>query len=494
MSSNRFKRPLCLAVLLCTGIAACGDFERRPRGSDDSVRNDDPRTGPGPGYDGGDLLIAPSPISFEDAEFGQTLRQTVILENTGVDGAVVFSVDTTSGRGVEVVADVDLTPFAIKAGENREIEVEYTPLDCDGMAAELAIVWSHQEEPKARIPIYAPGLMSELVADRERIDFGRVGAARQSLRGLVLSNSGRCPATIESVRFEGSNSFQLVDQDGQPIEHLVVTREEPVQAFISYFSPVDVEARSTLILETFDPPQSVEVALTANVRQCPIAAGQGFVNDTGATGNDLVAIPLQSLTLSADDSFDPDGQIVSYEWTTIERPQDSSAPDGWRSSLAVVFLDLAGTYRFELDVVDNDGLSACEPSEVVVQVVPDEDLHVQLVWHTPNDADELDRDGSDVDLHLLRAPGSWFNSPRDCYYANEDPNWGEPGDSDDPSLDRDDIDGRGPENINLDNPQDDQVYSIGVHYFDDHGYGRSEATVRIYLSGTLVYEGSQWLE
>ena len=72
------------------------------------------------------------------------------------------------------------------------------------------------------------------------------------------------------------------------------------------------------------------------------------------------------------------------------------------------------------------------------------------------DEDREDLNGADVDLHLSHPSGmGWFDSTYDCHYFNPTPDWGVLNQlADDPSLDIDDIDGGGPENINLNNPQD----------------------------------------
>ena len=81
-------------------------------------------------------------------------------------------------------------------------------------------------------------------------------------------------------------------------------------------------------------------------------------------------------------------------------------------------------------------------------------------------------------------------SPYDCFWFNAYPDWADYGAAGDPGLDRDDTDGAGPENINLDGPEDGAVYPIGVHNWDDHGYGNSFATVRVYVYNVLVYEAA----
>ncbi len=137
-------------------------------------------------------------------------------------------------------------------------------------------------------------------------------------------------------------------------------------------------------------------------------------------------------------------------------------------------------------------------------VVPDEAIHIELLWHTPGDPDETDEGsgvGSDLDLHFSHPwaggpdldgdgePDGWFDQPFDCFWFNAHPNWGsfDPSIDDDPDLDLSDTDGAGPEIIGLNIPED-VVYKIGVHYWNDHGYGASNATVRVYIYGSLVFE------
>ena len=113
-----------------------------------------------------------------------------------------------------------------------------------------------------------------------------------------------------------------------------------------------------------------------------------------------------------------------------------------------------------------------------------------------------------MDLHLLRtADRAVYTSNNDCYFANCKPSlngtpsrqWGPGGPEDDPVLDVDDVNGFGPENINIDQPEDDQAYLVGVHYYRDapggEGNQRSTlATLRIYVWERLVYEEVALLE
>ncbi len=224
---------------------------------------------------------------------------------------------------------------------------------------------------------------------------------------------------------------------------------------------------------------------------CPTAVAQCAVG-SGPPSDRLDVVVLDTLTCTAGASTDPDGTIVEYRWEVVARPDDSRAefasPDREDSEL---FVDVMGEYALELTVVDDGGCVSPAAAVVTVGAWYDEDIAIQLTWHTPADDDETDTDGSDMDLHFLHPAGSWTESQWDCHFRSISPNWGSPSASDDdPSMDIDDVDGAGPENINLNNPENGVTYRVGVHYWNDHGWGPSIATVKIFGQGRLIYEDS----
>ncbi len=108
-------------------------------------------------------------------------------------------------------------------------------------------------------------------------------------------------------------------------------------------------------------------------------------------------------------------------------------------------------------------------------------LHIEMEWNVDN---------SDVDMHLVKPGGTLFDCDTDCYYANMSPDWGTSGSTlDDPFLDYDDVDGYGPENTNISEPQPG-TYKLAMHYYNDayEGWsgGPTEVTVRIYSYGQLL--------
>ena len=82
-------------------------------------------------------------------------------------------------------------------------------------------------------------------------------------------------------------------------------------------------------------------------------------------------------------------------------------------------------------------------------------------------------------------PASWHTA-YDCDWNNRTPSWDVPGTLDDPSLDRDDIPGKGPENIRINQPSTAHPYTIGVHMFSWLASPSTvTATLKVYCAGAL---------
>ena len=143
----------------------------------------------------------------------------------------------------------------------------------------------------------------------------------------------------------------------------------------------------------------------------------------------------------------------------------------------------SGTYEFHTDD-PGQPVAHLDVSGLGVEPPPEEiGLTIKISW---------DADQCDVDSHLLMPGGAFFDCDSDCHYGNPSPDWGVQGDwSDDPFLDVDDVDGYGPEHINISDPIPGD-YRFIVHYYDDtHNGGSSTATdttVQVLSYGQVVAE------
>lgn len=125
-------------------------------------------------------------------------------------------------------------------------------------------------------------------------------------------------------------------------------------------------------------------------------------------------------------------------------------------------------------------------------------LEVELRWHTPGDPDPSDSGpeaGADLDLHLMHPMSlGWYRYPFDAFWINREPNWGDFGSArDDPRMDSDSIDGTSAERITMELPEDGLSYRVGVHCWNAHGLGASDATVVVRYFGKEVFRQTQAL-
>ncbi len=212
---------------------------------------------------------------------------------------------------------------------------------------------------------------------------------------------------------------------------------------------------------------------------------------------DKVRPIIEGATWIGRDSFDPNDLAITYEWTLAYKP-DGSAVTMPSAAMTVAdradfTTDLAGEYVGRLVVKNSEGLRS-DPCEVTLDAEPAEALWVEMFWESG---------GDDMDLHLL-APGGSLETDSDCYYSNCTDvaatwggglDWGVSGDTiDDPILDLDDISETGPENINIEIPQDGE-YRVIVHDYPGSAYTPANAvTVNIYLDGILEWTDTKMIE
>ena len=111
------------------------------------------------------------------------------------------------------------------------------------------------------------------------------------------------------------------------------------------------------------------------------------------------------------------------------------------------------------------------------------DIHINLNWE----------ENIDLDLHL-RHPDDYsyeyYDAPRDCYFGQKKPEWGESGKIlDNPWLDYDYIDIPGDENIYAYQLAENGDYKVIIHGF----FGSGEAYVTVEYNGDIQHESTKFV-
>jgi hypothetical protein len=102
---------------------------------------------------------------------------------------------------------------------------------------------------------------------------------------------------------------------------------------------------------------------TDDVTVTVLAANLAPVANAGADIN--ITLPANSTTLNGGASIDPDGSIVKYAWSKVSGPSTFTMADASSAATALTGL-VAGTYVFRLTVTDNQGATATDDVNVIV--------------------------------------------------------------------------------------------------------------------------------
>ncbi len=473
-----------------------GDGEEGGEGEEGGV-------GEGEGVeDSGQIQVLPQFVNFRDVEIGDTARRSVVVTNVGLGELVVeeLELEVAEGGGFDVGlargGDFDELPATLAPDDVLELDVTFEPRRAGDAQAELLIGSNDPVMPAFVVDLQGVGAEDApagacVRVDPENLNWGQLRLLQSEARAVTISNcgdepvnvrsAGLTPDTSEDFSFQPQAEFPLVLQVGGAQQSSVVFR--PTESG---------EHDGVLGFSTDAGELSVELAgrgVREGVFLCQAEFRVGRGQWRELDGGLLHAGIGETVHLRAQE-----GEAeLQYAWFLSERPEGSRSRILPEDDLREVHFipDVLGEYdvRGELTRVEDGEESTCSGS---VQAIPERDIVLQVVWDTPADPDQEDEGfgaGADMDIHLLREGGQWSCNPDDCFYANPNPDWGEPfNDDDNPNLDIDDTDGLGPEQISLSGPEAGTAYDVGVHYFNDHGYGPSTATVRIFIRGELEWE------
>ncbi|MCK6548838.1 choice-of-anchor D domain-containing protein [Myxococcota bacterium] len=448
------------------------------------------------------LEVDPSSLDFGDGVIGADNVLPLALLNRGSGVLELDGIDVVAADAVtEGVFSVRAVPAVIGAISDKEIDVVFVPKrPHEVYAAKLVIRSNDPVKPALEVPLAGVGGVREIEVFPTEVDFGTVDEGTAPTRQIELRNLGGDPLVVDRLVWT-STSVDLELAAGTFLEGAVAAKTSTIIDVV--YSPVDLGAdTATLVIPSNDEDEPrVEVRIRGRANLAPRAIAWGCDKlgaQIGCDGADekreLTAGFRKLVGLDGRDSYDPEGgAIASFRWVLVDKPDDSNATvfhssDDLtirRRTTGDIEIDRVGTYVLRLVARDDRGLESLDVPESRVTVTP-RDLEVLLRW----DVD------TDVDLHVVR-PGGVIgdygtgdvgtSTGTDCSAFNRAPNWSDPAtNDDDPSLDKDDVSGRGPEIVSLDLPEAG-AYAAYVHYCDSRMRGVPvNVTVEVWARGTLV--------
>ncbi len=453
-------------------------------------------------------LIHVVPSSEEKLIFGQTekgeiLKKDVVITNVGDLPLTLsdISLSTSDDFSYSLVNSSKLpVSLAANAADQLTVSVAFEPKTIGKQEGKIVFSSNDPTHPHYALPIIANSDSPCLKIQPTILEFSPSLSVGTSLtKPVTLTSCSDVPLKItDIVKNSGSEVFthELLGANTE------LKNGESATLNITFSPLSEGPAQAEYVILNNDPLQAnalFKVMGSASANQCPNASAQARLDSSSTWSKSLDLAPLDTVILDGSQSSDKESTELKYYWSIKNAPKDSTSSISSDGPKASFFLDLAGSYELCLDVEDSGNMMSCNSDCITITATPRETIHIQLVWHTPKDTILGDDDGTDLDLHLLTLPdGKWGdvgiaekNDGTDVYFNNRAPVWTPKNLSPEyPSLDIDDKDGEGPENINLDQPNPCRWYAIGVHYYQDNAFGPSYATIRSYIDGKLRFEKS----
>ena len=478
------------------------------------------------------IKVIPPELDFGSVGEEEDPTLPVTLQNIGSDTLQIYEIQFAGSDffsieidGVSYDSGQVITldpPLEVPQNTNYPIPVTFSPTNADPSTGSLHIITNDATAPPSGVEVILKGNTTGpcINVNPKTLNFGGKVIGQVSVLPIEIQSCGNEQLVITGIGWDelSSPDFSLdftqipgFEDNSSPSADnpLVIPINQKVDLDVRFVpdgenpkdeqnQPIPDIGHIQILNNTFDTTKEVKVTGIGVDVNCPVAVIQILEGEQ--------VIPQTILHLVGDQSYSPSGNINKWEWS-VAQPLGSQSlflpsanfPDPTFET------NVAGSYEFQLMVWDDQDTPSCTPAISQVVVIPDEAIHVELLWNTPNDPDQTDEGpeaGADVDLHFLHPyasgpdldgdgePDGWFDQPFDCFWFNPNPQWAsyDPAVDDDPGLDRDDTDGAGPENLNLNIPEPNSTYRVGVHYWHDHNYGPSYATVRVYIYAQLVYE------
>lgn len=453
-------------------------------------------------------MIHVVPSSEEKLIFGQTepgmiATKRVVVTNVG-DLPLILNDITLNASGdfsykLENASGLPVSLGAASA-DALELSVAFAPSDLGRQEGTLVFASNDPAHPQYSLPIVSNSDTPCLLIQPTLLEFSpAVSVGSEQTKQVKLTSCSDVPLKISDVyKLSGPEtySYEVVGANAE------LMKDESATLNITFKPVSEGNSQAEFVIMNNDPNQgnaTLKVMGSASANQCPEAVAQARLSSSSAWSKTLDLAPLDTITLDGSLSSDKETEAkdLEYIWSLKSWPKDSTSSIAAAKDKATFFLDLAGKYEICLSVKDSAGLPSCNTDCVTVTATPRETIHVQLVWSTPADNAIGDTYGADLDLHFLTLPdGKWgdkgvavLQNGTDIYFSNKYAVWHVDNfGNEEPSLDIDDKDGEGPENINLNNPAPCRWYAIGVHYYQDNALGPSYATVRSYINGKMRFE------
>lgn len=428
----------------------------------------------------------PASVDFGEVPVGMNKALPVVLKNTGRPVLEIDAVEVPANFALRGLKGL-LEGSKLAPGEEVDFEVLYFPEMAETRTEQIRVL---AEGIIITLDITAAGVIRAvpvLTVVPNTLDFGTVPVNTTQQASVTIQNSGTADGVLSrAVLLSTGVDIRAGDPYLTSSLPLTVPAGGTAQLDVVFTPQQAIAYNDIMYLHTPDGShEPVELILggtgltpAGNVVCNPSLLAYGPVErgtvSTRSVTCSAMGGPVRLISASTNSALWALAQPVAnadlMPGATVNIDVEFR-PEGLpRQVNGMMVIDYNGSSGVQQAVVNLTGEVIPPPPDVTA-------MTAILTWNTNQ---------HDIDIHLVRAGGTTFSND-DCYYANLSPDWGTPGDqSDNPFLDVDDLDGYGPETINLGSSAPGS-YEVWVHYYSSDAFDRpTEASVEVYIAGTLA--------
>lgn len=444
---------------------------------------------------GPSISVSPGEIVFDLTPEGSSNTKVATVTNAGHGVLVVDEMEIGGAEGAFALsAPPSGFPVRLAAGEWFAVQVTFAPTDAGAHDGELTVFSNDVAIPAVVVPLVTLPIAPEIEVAPNPMPFGVVGVSLPTTHELTITNAGTLALTVSSVAFGAGTSAAFTMAPGTlPV---VLPALGYIAIPVTFDAPDESTQAGSIEIASDDPDEplvTVPLSGTGTLNPVPDISGPAAINfggvqrQTCATQSaSITNVGSATLVVTGSEMLWGAGSMYSVA------PASYSISPGGAQPITVTYCPQ-----------DTDGdpdqlrISSNDPDEQPFTItilgygtpppIGETDIHVELSWN---------KNAVDIDLHLVKGGGTFSANPQtgnetDCGWWNQDPEWGVAGPADDCFLDLDDIDGYGPENINMATPATGD-YTIILHYYGGHDEGGSNPsldngpallTVKVWLDG-----------
>ena len=395
-------------------------------------------------------------VSYQWSEISGPAGSTITtpnLPNTNITGLVQgvyqFQLTVTDNNGGTGTASVQVTvnaalniPPVANAGPDQSITLPTNSVTLNGIGTDIdgtvvSYQWSEVSGPSSYTIVNAnaaltsiTGLVQGVYQFQLKVTDNNGAIATDIVQIIVnpapnqppVANAGvdqSITLPVNTVTLNGSGT----DADGSVVAYSWTKISGPAS-----YTIVNANAATTDITGLNKGTYQFQLKVTDNngaigtdvvqiiVNPAPNKPPTAHVNNTNKT----VTLPTNSTTISGGGT-DSDGTIVSYQWSLLSGPTGSVIANATDSATTVTNL-VQGTYKFQLQVTDNNGATANAVMQINVDPAPNQppvaNAGADEVITLPVNSVTLTGAGTDSDGTVVAYQWSKVSGPSSFTIAN----------------------------------------------------------------------------